>query len=512
MDEGRRLTDIELEKLEKALSREYRTAKKEMQKKLDKFQKKFAKSDKSQKGHLEKGDITEEQYINWKKGQLLRSSWMKDMINSYVDDQTNVNKKATSLINDVLPEVYAENHNFGTYQVEHEAKIGTSYTLFNKDTVVRLLKDDPKLLPTAKLDIPKDKRWNKQMMNSALVQGIMQGESADDIAKRLMNVTGMNESSAIRAARTMITGAEAAGKLDSYRRMKAMGIPVLKMWQATLDDKTRSSHRHLDRETADVDAPFSNGLMYPGDPDGIGVEVYNCRCNLSMQIKGFERDQSPENRMSKLGNMSYEEWKNYLNTPKHGAGGSGIEIDNDLSPIEKGEAMTWDKADAGSVNPDYGQEGTRTNCQTCVPVFIARLQGYDIEALPYTEKAEVLAKNVSSAYVNAERLLAPRLYDLLDGTNAEKFERMFALTDEGAILQVAFDWAGADEGHTAIMSTDEEGMFIYDPQDDSYAFEDEFEMYFSNSRVDLQSIEVYRVDNAEINWDVLRPFVRRRTR
>lgn len=311
MDEGRRLTDIELEKLEKALSREYRTAKKEMQKKLDKFQKKFAKSDKSQKGHLEKGDITEEQYINWKKGQLLRSSWMKDMINSYVDDQTNVNKKATSLINDVLPEVYAENHNFGTYQVEHEAKIGTSYTLFNKDTVVRLLKDDPKLLPTAKLDIPKDKRWNKQMMNSALVQGIMQGESADGIAKRLMSVTGMNESSAIRAARTMITGAEAAGKLDSYRRMKAMGIPVLKMWQATLDDKTRSSHRHLDRETADVDAPFSNGLMYPGDPDGIGVEVYNCRCNLSMQIKGFERDQSPENRMSKLGDMSYEEWKNY---------------------------------------------------------------------------------------------------------------------------------------------------------------------------------------------------------
>ncbi len=34
-------------------------------------------------------------------------------------------------------------------------------------------------------------------------------------------------------------------------------------------------------EIKDLDEPFSNGLMYPGDPDGRAAEVVNCRCALA---------------------------------------------------------------------------------------------------------------------------------------------------------------------------------------------------------------------------------------
>ena len=48
-------------------------------------------------------------------------------------------------------------------------------------------------------------------------------------------------------------------------------------------------------------------IRYPGDPQAPGYLIYNCRCTLVSAVKGI--DQSGAARASKLGNMSYEEWK-----------------------------------------------------------------------------------------------------------------------------------------------------------------------------------------------------------
>ena len=111
----------------------------------------------------------------------------------------------------------------------------------------------------------------------------------DKIAGRLSKVTGMNETAAIRNARTMVTGAENKGRQDSYARATADGIILERTWIATNDSRTRHSHAVLDGETKQIDTPFSNGLMYPGDPDGEPSEVYNCRCTLIAKVKGFKK-------------------------------------------------------------------------------------------------------------------------------------------------------------------------------------------------------------------------------
>ena len=313
MSTGRKLTDKELEKLEKKLAKEYRTAKKDMQKKLDKFKKKFDAADKAQKGLLDKGIITKKQYKEWRAGQIARSQWMQEQIKSYANDLVNTNRRAAEMINGVLPGVFAENHGFGTYEVERTLGINTSYTFRNRDTIVRLLKDDPQLLPKASIDIPKDQRWNVQKLNSALTQGLMQGESIDKIADRLQNVADMNRASAIRNARTMVTGAENAGKLESYRRAAAMGIKIKKTWSATMDDRTRDSHAFLDGVTVELEQEFPNGCMYPGDPGGPGDEVWNCRCELSMQMDGFERDATDlsQRNTDHFTFDDYETWKKW---------------------------------------------------------------------------------------------------------------------------------------------------------------------------------------------------------
>ena len=45
----------------------------------------------------------------------------------------------------------------------------------------------------------------------------------------------MNRASAIRTARTSVTAAQNAGRMDSYHSAEEMGIKLKKQWLATLD-------------------------------------------------------------------------------------------------------------------------------------------------------------------------------------------------------------------------------------------------------------------------------------
>lgn len=199
---------------------------------------------------------------------------------------------------------------------QRKASVGVSYTLYDRQTVENLIKKNPDLLPKPRVDVPKDLRWNKQHITSAITQGILQGEDIRKISKRLQGVTDMDRRAAIRNARTMTTSAENAGRSDSYVRAKEMGIPMEQVWLATLDERTRDSHRELDGEAIKVGdkwhhPKFSNGLRYPGDPDGPPAEVYNCRCTMVAQVAGVDMNVSDlsERNNYKLGGMSYKEWK-----------------------------------------------------------------------------------------------------------------------------------------------------------------------------------------------------------
>ena len=60
---------------------------------------------------------------------------------------------------------------------------------------------------------------------------------------------------------------------------------MVKQWDSTLDARTRDSHAQIDGEIKELDEKFSNGLMFPGDPNGAAAEVVNCRCALLQRAK-----------------------------------------------------------------------------------------------------------------------------------------------------------------------------------------------------------------------------------
>ena len=286
-DKAHILTDEKLEEMEKRLSAIYSRAEKEIQKTAEEYFARFAKQDEAKRKLLEQGKITEEEYTKWRKGKVMYGKRFTEMKEQCAKQLLNVNQTAVAYINGELPEVYAINYNALAGSVDGVG--GYSFTLVDADTVRNLAVTDTSLLPYKKIDPAKDIPWNMKKINAETLQGILQGDSMDKIAKRIMNVQEMNKTQAIRSARTIVTGAENKGRQDSYARAEADGIILERTWLATNDSRTRHSHAVLDGETKPIDTPFSNGLMYPGDPDGEPSEVYNCRCTLIAKVKGFKK-------------------------------------------------------------------------------------------------------------------------------------------------------------------------------------------------------------------------------
>lgn len=294
-DTAHRLTDEKLEEMEKRLSAIYSRAEKEIQKTADEYFSKFAKQDEAKRKLLEQGKITEDEYKKWRKGKVIYGKRFTEMKDQCAKQLLNVNKTAVAYINGELPEVYALNYNALESAVDGVG--GYSFTLVDADTVRNLAVTDTSLLPYKEIDPAKDIPWNMKKINAETLQGILQGESMDKIAKRIMNVQEMNKTQAIRSARTIVTGAENKGRQDSYARAEADGIILQKEWLSS-DQPGRTRDWHMPYSftslVVDQDKPFENSLgkiMFPGDPSADGANVWNCRCSMAAVVKGFNKVQ-----------------------------------------------------------------------------------------------------------------------------------------------------------------------------------------------------------------------------
>lgn len=309
-DYGHEQTDKELKRIENLISKEYSQAAKELEDKMLKQFESFNARDVKMRAKLKAGEITQTEYNNWLYNQVATGDRWRSLRDSMVNTLVDTDKAATTIIQGNSIKAYADNMNYSTYKIEHDSKINTGFTLYDENTVINLLKEDPKIIPMPKVDIPKDELWNRQHLTSAVTQGILQGESIPQIADRLQNVAFMGRNSAIRNARTYTTAAENKGRIDSYERAEKLGIQTNKKWIATLDEKTRAEHRHLDGMSVPYKEDFKvDGytISFPGDPSAEPEMFYNCRCTLVDDIVGYPYND--ERKDDKLGDMTYEEWK-----------------------------------------------------------------------------------------------------------------------------------------------------------------------------------------------------------
>lgn len=297
-DKAHTLTDKELEKMERHLAGVYKRAEKEVgaawsaylkdvEGDISQLQKAYEEAKKGgDKDAIKKAGRELQGKIQEK---TLYNQHYQNLTNQVATQISHINETAAAYINDKLPKVYAINYNDVAGGINSQIK-GVSFDLVDQNTVKRLATKQENLLPYKEINGKKDVRWNVSKINSEVLQGIIQGESMPNVAKRLTNVLGMNTSSAIRNARTTVTSAENRGRMDMLHDAQDKGVNMVKVWMATNDGRTRDAHLDLDGEEAEIDEPFTNefgDIMYPGDPDADPANVYNCRCTLTYKVVGF---------------------------------------------------------------------------------------------------------------------------------------------------------------------------------------------------------------------------------
>lgn len=156
-----------------------------------------------------------------------------------------------------------------------------------------------------------------KQIQTELTQGLIQGEGYGKISKRIIDKTGINAGKVIRIVRTEGHRVQSAGSLLAYDKAQAaaerLGLKTVKVWIATLDNRTRDSHAAMDGKEANAEGIFTlpSGVTTeaPG-LSGVAEEDINCRCKTMMQFKDFPPRFRRDNETKKIiPYTTYEDWK-----------------------------------------------------------------------------------------------------------------------------------------------------------------------------------------------------------
>lgn len=339
MDYGHKQTEKELAALERKIAKIYSEASEELKGTIEDYFANFEKRDKHQLELLNAGKITEDQYKQWRLAQIGRGERFKALQKKVAERYTEANKVAVSYVNDATPGIYSLNRNYAAYEIER-AGGNIDFTLWDERTVRRLIVEEPEVMPyyppEKALNRGIDLAWGKRQISASVTGGILQGKSTGKIATDLQSrMENMNRTSAIRTARTAMTGAQNAGRMDSYAAAEKKGIKLEKEWLATLDGRTRHQHRVLDGQHTATGKPFEvegQKIMFPGDPTAAPWLVYNCRCTLIARVKGVDTsDALRRDQYGLMSDMTYAQWE----TSKRGAEAPPV------SPFRRKEVDDW---------------------------------------------------------------------------------------------------------------------------------------------------------------------------
>lgn len=325
-------TDKELETLEKRIAQVFKEAEKDLDKEVKEYFAKFKLRDKEMKALVDAGEMTKEEYQQWRLTQIGRGQRFEALRDKVAERYTQANETANAYVNDMAPSIYSLNRNYEAYQIEKT--VGScDFTMWDESTVRRLLVEEPDLMPyypqSRALKRGIDLDYGKSQITKHVTSGIIRGLAPGKIANELMtSMTGMNRDSAVRAARTGITAAQNAGRLDSYIAAEKMGIQIKRRWVCTKDARTRLDHGLADGQiVVGTKKPFIVGgykMMFPGDSSigAPGHEIYNCRCTTrTVEKDGIEAEPrqmrviDPTTGKSELvSEMTYSDWKKWKET------------------------------------------------------------------------------------------------------------------------------------------------------------------------------------------------------
>ena len=257
-----------------------------------------------------------EVYAKYSKGDKLTLADMSRArrLNNLEEQITNqvglLHTNAQVLIEDMSGSVYQQSFYKTIYAVERGVKTEISFGMLDSRAVEAMVQAPINGLKLSqRLTARRDQVLAE--IRSELTQGLILGEGYGPMAARIKDILDGDATKAITTARTEGHRVQSEGILEAGEAAQEAGLIMEKVWDATLDGKTRPQSQEMDGQTVamDEDFTFPDGTTAAG-PGLSGVEEYdiNDRCVPRFQVAGYEPKFRREQDGGIIPYATYKEW------------------------------------------------------------------------------------------------------------------------------------------------------------------------------------------------------------
>jgi len=221
-----------------------------------------------------------------------------------------------------IKSIFEENYYRTGYAIENSLALQLYFGLLDNNTIKAALYN-----PMDRIKWPERLREHARIyvraIKQELAQGLVEGKGYGEIAKRITEKSEITATKAIRIIRTEGHRVQNASRIIALEKTEKaadnLGIKTERIWVATLDERTRSSHQKMDGQKArmingELQFRFPSGVTTIGPGlSGIAEEDINCRCSVITKLSNHPPKLRKDNVSKKLiSYMNYEEWKKGL--------------------------------------------------------------------------------------------------------------------------------------------------------------------------------------------------------
>lgn len=186
----------------------------------------------------------------------------------------------------LLQSQYIENYLQSGYIYELTADTPMEYVIPSIETINKVIANPIKELTLSNL-MNNHRNEIIRKINIEIAQGIQAGESYSEMATRIEKAVGFSSRKARAVARTEGGRVQTISRLDSAEHAQ-QHANLVKVWNATLDNHVRTSHRVLDDQKADEKGYFHfRGHKAKGPRLFMVASLdINCRCTILFTVNG----------------------------------------------------------------------------------------------------------------------------------------------------------------------------------------------------------------------------------
>ena len=158
--------------------------------------------------------------------------------------------------------------------------------------------------------------------------------------------------------------------------------------------------------------------------------------------------------------------------------------------------------DIKAVNPNWKKlKGYDDNCQRCVPTYVLRRRGYNVEALPTGQNEEIdnlLKRNPYMIWRKAGSPVTPISTRGSKYFGKPEIEKFMKKLPDGAMCEIRCVWEDGNSGHVFIAEKRNGKVRYIDPQ----TGENNVSHYFGKMVEDTTTF--WRIDNASFNEELIK--------